>query len=157
MGQTPRMRRTLGLLALSALALSPVLAGCGGDDDEALSKNDFIEQADALCASFEDRTDDIDEPESAEDLEAFLADLGTAVEAFRDDLAELEPPSDGEDVHDDFVALVDETLDGVRDAAAAAEDGDMERVSSLMEGLDESTSSMNDRLADYGFGTCAEE
>jgi hypothetical protein len=156
MGQTPRMRRPLGLLALSALALSPVLAGCGSDD-ESLSKDDFIEQADALCASFEERGDDIDEPENADDLEAFFAELGSALDSFHDDLAELEPPSDGEDVHDDFVALVEETREDVRAAADAAADGDMERVESLMEGLDESTASMNDRLADYGFGACAED
>jgi len=47
------MRKSLTLLAVAAIAVGMLAAGCGGDDDEtttaAPSKQEFIKQADAIC------------------------------------------------------------------------------------------------------------
>ena len=44
------MRTRLGLVVLAVVAMALVAAGCGGDDDDdALTKEEFITQADDIC------------------------------------------------------------------------------------------------------------
>jgi hypothetical protein len=45
----------------SRVLVLAVLAGCGGD--ERLSREEFVSQAEAICDEFDQRVNEVDEPE----------------------------------------------------------------------------------------------
>src|SRR5687768_17046295 len=127
------MRR---LLVLPVLLLG-LLAGCGDAEADALSKEEYIEQGDARCEELNEELEGIAEPESADDIAPALERMGGLFEDFRSDLAELEPPDDAEELHQDFLDTVDKAIETVDKAGTAAEDGDMETAQSEIEAMDE--------------------
>ncbi|WP_243057946.1 hypothetical protein [Nocardioides sp. SR21] len=112
------MKRSL--LLVPALALSfGFLAGCGGSDEEPLSSEEFVKQADKICADgnaeLEEAAGDID-PNNAEDVEGFVQDvLVPNIQGQHDDLEELVPPEDDQDTFDDMLAALQEGLDQLSD------------------------------------------
>ena len=111
------MGRVASILCLAVAAL----AACGGDDEERLTRDEFVEQANDICEKgngeiedeAEQRFGDLEENPPADEAEEFLDDvLIPNVEQQLDDLRELEPP---ENLEDD----VEEVLD---DADAALEE-----------------------------------
>ncbi len=80
---------------------SLVLAACGGDD--ALSRDDYVKQANAVCRDYNQKVAGLPEPQSFEDVPAFV-DKGKALagEAVGK-LDELEPPEELKADHEAFV------------------------------------------------------
>ena len=60
------MHTAVMVLAVIGVGAALVAAGCGGDDDEtttaALSKQDFVSQADAICAKGDKKLDQAGAP-----------------------------------------------------------------------------------------------
>lgn len=146
------MRR---LLLVALLALVP-LAGCG-DGDGALSKEEHIARTDRLCRRFETETSELPEPRTEAELQDLLDTAVRLTSQFRDDVADLSPPEEGEDVHEAFLEAIDDTIEKATEARDAAADGDIEAAGTAFEKAQEAASSVNDQLADYGFTDCAEE
>jgi len=118
------MNRKLLLLLAGALATGLIAAGCGDDDDddggddgEALTKQEWIAQADALCTR-EDRV--VEEAERTElgknpsqaEVEEFVT--GTALPNIQvqiDGIRELGPPEGAEDQATEFLDTAQTALD----------------------------------------------
>ncbi len=111
-----------------------LVAGACGDDAEALTKEEYIEQANAICAAsnaqaeliFEEVTADLpDEPTPQQVAEA-VVEIGTRstpiIEAQLDDLRALRAPEGDEDtlaaLFDDVEAAQEEFIQLAEDAAA---------------------------------------
>ena len=101
--------KLLTSLVAALLALG-LLAACGGDDDggEALSLEDYSEQAEAELKAFSEEFGPLGEeardPESREDyLQAVTAVQDRVTETI-DTLDGLEPPEEAAAVHDDLLA-----------------------------------------------------
>lgn len=98
------------------LALAAALAGCGGGGnggDGGLSREALAEDASAICMRFSEQTADLgrldaSDPASGREYFEQARDLSQRQE---DALAELDP---GEDVQEDFQALLDASADGTR-------------------------------------------
>jgi hypothetical protein len=119
----PLPARLTALVALGALAVVP--AACGGDDDDGeVTKEQFIENADAICKetnediqqSLSDLSDDATNEEAAD------VALERAVPRFREQieqLRDLDPPAaDAEEIEalwDDLDASTDELEAKLRD------------------------------------------
>jgi len=118
------MSRSALVLPALALALGLALTGCGGSDGSdsdaksdapAISHDDFVEQANAICADanadLQAAGADLGTNPTQDDLVAFISD--TAVPNFQgqhDAIAELGVPEGHED---DVDALLDALQDGI--------------------------------------------
>lgn len=129
------------------------LAACGGGD-ERLSKREFITRGDAICARLTKQTDELDEPTKPADVVRYLEQALSLAERSRAEFARLDAPKDGDDVQKALLASLDDSLATAEDALEAADDGDFEKMASL---LTDATAAGNEADADardYGFKEC---
>jgi hypothetical protein len=104
-------------LALSAVLVAAA-AGCGGSDDNAPTKAEFIQQADAICKKAHDKFEkDFNQafagnsqPSQAELNKFALSTLVPGVQGEIDDVSALQPPSGDEA---EVEAIIDAVQGGV--------------------------------------------
>ena len=107
-----------GLALAVVFAAALPAAGCGGSDDNAPTKAEFITQADAICKKAHDKfeTDfneafgDNPQPSQAQLNEFALSTLVPGVQGEIDDISALEPPSGDEA---EVNAIIDAVQGGV--------------------------------------------
>ena len=114
-----------GLLA----ALALIAAGCGGDDEgEALTKEEFIAQADEICAtgdeeisaSADEEFGDLKEEPPAEEQEAFLSEVvAPNYESQLAEIRELNPPEEDAEEVEALLSALEELIAQLRDDPAA--------------------------------------
>lgn len=151
------MKRTTAGLALLAL----FAAGCGGDDEEALSKPEYVKQGNAICAKFnKDIEADTEKAfagiESEKDLTAdvartFFEGALPKFNAAIDDLKELKAPEGDEETVDKIYEAGEKEADQISDAME-----DDAKVKALV--TSESVTPEFEKLSkDYGLDTCASD
>jgi hypothetical protein len=105
-------------LALALLCTCLVVASCGGDGDE--GSDEFVQQANAICANYGPKIAAIPPPsEDIDEWGAVGADIGDQLEASVNELRLLEPPDDLADEYSEWVGLRANLLTemrGVQDA-----------------------------------------
>ena len=111
------MKRNLTLVALAALASGLVAAGCGDDDGgEALSKEEFVVQGNAICARGNAEIgaagEKVGGPPGTPEFDAFVTDtLAPNIQGQIDDIRALGPPEEDADqvnaMLDEVQAVVD--------------------------------------------------
>lgn len=120
---------------LVGVFVAGALAGCGGGEDEDVSRNDFIAEADAICVQFASDSaaleqefnqalQDSDLETAAQDFE----DQATEVTAMLDQLEELSPPVADQTLMDQMIALGRERVDVAKKAADAIASGDKDQM-----------------------------
>jgi hypothetical protein len=131
-------------------------AGCGGGGDR-LTRDELIDQGDAICAQNEKDSSVISVPKRTEEVPEYLEQLRPVIEKTLNDLKALEPP---ESLQSEYDAWISETqgallaLDELSEAAAA---GDEARVAGIMEENEERADEAT-RLAEaIGFRDCGVE
>lgn len=149
------MRRTLGWMMVAVLGGLPVATACGSDSG--LSKKEFIARGDAICKRLSDRSDKVAEPTDEKGIDDYLGKVLDLADQARADLAELDPPKDGESVQDALLASLDGTIDKARDAQAAAAKGDMDAVQKALEDAGKAAVKADKAARSYGFNECADE
>lgn len=139
------------------VALLAVGAGCGGgDDEEALSKAEFIKQGDAICkksgdkvdAAAEERFADLgrNEPPSAAQIKTFAEDtIIPEISGQLEDLRELPAPEGDDDKVNEIIDAADEALGKVEDDPTV-----------LLEQGGDPFEAANKLASDYGFKECGE-
>jgi hypothetical protein len=143
----------IGLLAV--VALSVLAAGCGGGGDNRLSKEDFQQQANAICKRYDEKIAAIGTPSSPADIPAFVEKGIPLIQQGIAELRALRPPAD---LQADYDRMLDETAKAIpaaRKLADAAAKNDAAAVQeALKEGNDANTAS--DELATkLGLPQCA--
>jgi Tfp pilus assembly protein PilP len=135
------------------LAVLVLAAGCGGDDRQ--SREEFVSQAEAICENFDQRVNELDEPESADDVKRYVNEVRPVIEDGLSELKGLQPPAEFEEQWDELVAQNDASLEALDDLAQAAEDGDealFEEITQDASRRDEAS----DRIAqELGLQKCA--
>lgn len=150
------------VLALVAMAL---VAGCGGDDDERLSKAELIERADAVCAEYTTRFDavavpegDPTAPDAPQELLRQAAQAGPAIASIERDqvreLRALEPPEDFEARWDTVLDDLTARAAGLDEVGQAAERGDRKTLARSFAAADQAGTRANRAVQSYGFRTC---
>jgi hypothetical protein len=142
------------VIAISAAAL--VLGGCGGGNGggEEMTADEFRQEADAICAEFEGRLDDLGRPESLDDLQNFVSEAVPIIEEGNAQLQELNPPDELQEQWDRAMEINNEQLETVRDLREAVEDGDQARVQELIEAGNEANTEADQLAADLGLEDC---
>lgn len=146
-------RRALRLALVGALAVA--VAGCGGDDR--LTREELIEEADSTCAEYDQRIEELEEPQSLSDIEGYLEEVRPIVEEGTDQLAELDPPEELQDEYDAWIDATRANVDRFDELEEAAASGDEQQIQEALEsagtGGDEAA-----RLADeLGFEECGDD
>lgn len=132
----------LRICCASLAALALLVAGCGGEDDDAgAAKEAYLEQAAAVAHALDEAAVVFAEDFASVDpgeLAGKLAEGADLIAKAAGDLGEVEPPSDIEDAHARMVAGLEALADEFRAAAAAAEEGDSETLAAIGEELQSS-------------------
>ena len=155
------MRRSLAVMATSALLL---VSACGGGDEETgapaeaggdrLSKADFLEQGDAICAGLEADGSQLAPPADEQDYARFITEAVELAQGTRDEFAALSPPEDGEQVKKELLDALDASIESAEGAATAAEGGDTVTAEDLLSQASEQGDAADGPAQDYGFQEC---
>jgi Tfp pilus assembly protein PilP len=124
----PAVAATSRVIVFAVLVL---LAGCGGDDR--LSSEEFVSEAEALCEEFDQRVNEVDEPQDADDVERYVNEVRPVVEEGLNDLRALQPPEEFEEQWDELMAANDAGLEALDDLGQAGANGDEARVQEIIE------------------------
>jgi hypothetical protein len=116
-----RSRTALAALACAAAVAVTGLAGCGGDDDgsAALSRDEFVTQANAICAAGNAKIEaavpeNATGPPSGDAGERFYETIVDETQGTVDGIAALEPPDEITSEVDAMVAAAREVLTEMR-------------------------------------------
>ena len=156
--------RRIAALGVGAVLISAAFAGCGGSDDsgsDALSKEDYIAQSDAICADFNEvadasRGDFVDAAQSG-DFEAaagFIEGTDDESAASIEERKALTPPEEDQATMDEMFELIDQQEELVPDLTAAIRANDQQAIQDVSdqgEGIDDQINAIAD---DYGFVDC---
>jgi hypothetical protein len=161
-----------GIVLTSAAAAGLVFASCGVQS-EPLSKAEFIEQANAICQSTNDRVEplfeevynnledvDWDDPDNKlllfvrfdEAMDEVLPIMNEQL----DSIGALEPPAEDEELIDELIADQDAALTEFAVLMDAAADGD-EAALSALDNEEDPFEEIDRRARDYGLIVCGEE
>lgn len=160
------------LVVAVAVAGGLFLAACS-DDAEALSKSEFIEQADAICEASTAEQDpvweefwmeygdmDWDDPAVQDELYAGMADMFATVAPIMkqqiDDLDELVPPEADAEKLETMLDELDAAVDEAVEITAAAAAGD-EAARAQMDSDDDPFADVNHDAQQYGMRECGSD
>ena len=152
----------MNALKLAAATVSLIgaflAAGCGGDGGGGeLSAEEFRQQADAICADFEGRLNDVEPPTSPDDIQRFVREAVPIIEDGTDELNSLDPPAEFRDEWTRISEINEENLDTIRAVRDALDNDDLEEATRLMQeagGNEEEA----DRLArELGLTECGQD
>ena len=150
-----RQPRVVVFLAFLTGAMGLAAAGCGGGDDR-LTREELVEEADATCAEFDRRIEDVQEPESLEDIEGYLQEIRPIVEEGTDELDSLQPPEELEADYDQWIEETRSTVDRFDELEEAAASGDEQRIQDVFQEVGQGEEA--DRLAqELGFQECGSD
>jgi predicted nuclease with TOPRIM domain len=147
-----RLSHVSVFLAFLTGATGLAAAGCGGGGDR-LTREELIQEADATCQDFDQRVEEIDEPQSVEDIEGYLQEVRPIVEEGTDELDALEPPEELEDEYNQWIEETRSAVDRFDELEEAAASGDEQRIQEVFQDVGEGEEA--DRLAqELGFQDC---
>ena len=146
-------------LATLSLAAAFVAAGCGGDGGggEALSAEEFRQEADRICEEFEGKLNDVEQPTSPDDIQRFVNEAVPVIEDGTNQLNSLEPPSEFQDEWDRITEINDENLDTIRAVRDALENEDLEEATRLMEEAGSNENEADQLARDLGLTKCGQD
>jgi hypothetical protein len=124
------------LLGCVALGFALFAAGCGSDDGDTMTRQEWVAAADAICVEMNTQLEGISEPQTIDEIAAAQSQVEDVWRAGLADLKGLALPSDDEEaaaqVIDAFDVLVSASVEW-GDAFVAA--GEMEEMSPEVEAL----------------------
>lgn len=127
------MRKTLVLAGGLAALLAAVAAGCGGGGGggNALTKEEFASQLNAICEDFNRKQEEIGTPQSLSELgdkgDQILDEFDKAIDKARD----LEPPDEIADQANRFIEIGEQQHDLIEDVVQAAKDNDLQKAQEI--------------------------
>ena len=152
------MRKALLLAAGIASLLAFVAAGCGGGGGgSALTKDEWVSRVNEICDAFNQKQDEIGEPDSIEELSSKGQEILDEFENAIDEVKGLTPPDEIADQVDSFIELAEQQTDLIQQLIDAAEDNDTERIQELGNELEPLDTQSDEVANELGVTTCAED
>ena len=150
-----RMRLPKILTVLAAVSL--IAAGCGDDEGggEALSKDEFVKQANDVCKKYEAKAKELGDPQSLEELPEYA---DKAVALFDDQLGELKdltPPEDMQEDYDALIATGEDAKKTIQDLKSAAQDKDEQEIQKISQDAEKRDQESDKLAADLGLTECS--
>jgi hypothetical protein len=149
--------RAVMLTALAALAAA-IAAGCGGGGDgERLTREEYIQQADAICADVNQQIEALGEPTSLQGLATIGAEAVSATEQGLDALRELQAPEEFEAQVNEAYDLLERQNELGREVVDAAEAGDEAEVNRLIDEISTVDEQADQIAQDLGLQECGKD
>jgi hypothetical protein len=129
-------------LLLVALGATAVLAACGGDGGNALSKQEYdqrMQQIDAQLEQEAGKFDSADSNQSLEDLAGLVGDFQARVRDAAGEMDDLEPPAAIADEHDRLVQQTRRFADQLDNLKEAVDEGDAAKIQQVGAEIQETT------------------
>ena len=145
----PRLCMALGVNA------AILVAGCGGDDR--LTREEFISEADAICEEFDQRLEDVPEPESADDVERFADEARPVIEDGLAELRAFQPPEELEEQWNELMDKNDDALEMLDDLSQAAASADEARIQELSEEASRQDAETDRMAREIGLENCGSD
>ncbi len=149
------MHRTPAL-AFSVLALSACAHGGDGGEGDRLSRDEFVSQASEICDRVEGEIDEVETPDSTDEIPAYVDEILRKIEDGRVELRELKPPEELEARYIEFIAAGEETLETANELKQAAAEGDEAEVQRIRRQASEEDEEADKIARDLGLDACAE-
>ena len=144
----PVVVKMLATAVLSAM----VFGACGGG----LSKEEYIEQADEICQDAQDEFNEMEQPQSLDELEPFVNEARDRTEELIGKLRDLEPPEEIADQAETMLDNLDEAVGRFPDLLDAAEDQDVEEIQAINADIQENVDAANEAAQDIGLEECGD-
>lgn len=142
-------------LTAALLASAIGVAACGGD--EALSKDEFVKQANAACTKYDEKEKEIGEPGSVEEIPEYADKLGNEFDTLKSELDELEPPEELADDYDKLLATADDARSTLDDFKKAAEENDEAKIQQIGEEAERKDKESDALATKLGLTACAND
>jgi hypothetical protein len=140
-------------VALALLCASLVLASCGGDEDE--GSDEFLQQANAICAEYGPKIAAIPPPsEDIDEWGAVGADIGDQLEASVNELRLLNPSDELADQYSEWVALRADLLTEMRGVQEAGNIHDEASVEAGLASIAELQTQADELAEELGLTDC---
>lgn len=147
--------------------VSLAAAGACGDEDTSdarddtsesrLTKAEFIERGDAICGELSVATGTVETPADETDFARYLTEVRGHAEAARESWELLEPPADGDEIHQSILDQLSNAIETVNGAITAAESGDTVTAGDLLREADEAGDAVDAEAQAYGFKECGKD
>jgi len=142
------------LRALPLLLAVAVLAGCGGGDGGALTREEYAQKADAVCTKYKNKTDDLGNPANLSDLADVADKVIPILHDARDELRQLKPPANEKGTADEWLDEFDVIIDDVEKIRDKARDNDTAAVQKLAQPALEHDQKANELATQLGMNVC---
>jgi hypothetical protein len=118
-----RLRAIAAVAALLAFA-----AGCGGGAGKQLSRDAYVEKADAICREVVRKERALPVPSSIAEIPGYVDGALPIIDGAVKDLRSLRPPKDMEDEVNEWLKQTVETRSKLEGLRSAAQGGDADKV-----------------------------
>ena len=147
----------MGRPLFAALAVVALVAGCGGGSEAPrLSSAQFASRADAICRTYNSRSNAIAQPNSLAELATAINKLVPLLDQSIGKLQKLSPPKDEQADVDKWLAGVQRLEDDLRSVQASATKKDAQGVRAALESGDAHNKRSNAMAAELGLTVCSQ-
>jgi len=152
----------LALIGAGLVLFTAGFAGCGGDDDSGpLTKDEFIAQADQICADTNASTDaneaEFNSAIQSGDLDAaadLVAESNTEIEDAIGQIEDLDAPEEDQATIDQFLSISNDQIELASKLEGAIRDGDNPELKALGAQADQLQKESDTVADEYGFVDC---
>jgi hypothetical protein len=138
----------VGILVLAASA-------CGGED--ALSKEEFQEQGNAICEKYDKQIEDISTPTSVEEVPGYVNKALPIVERQIEDMKELSPPEEDQETFDAMIEEAEKTVQAGRELGEAAEAKDDAAIEQALNEGNTASDRADEHATELGLTDCVDQ
>jgi hypothetical protein len=142
-------------VALVAGATALAAAGCGGE--ERLSRAEFQEQGNAICAKYDKQIEEIGTPTSVEEVPEYVNKALPIVERQIEDMKELNPPEEDQEAYDEMIADAEKTVEAGRDLGEAAEANDEAAIEKALNEGNVASDRADEHATELGLTDCVDQ
>lgn len=155
------MRRAFAALGL---VLVVGVGGCGDEpkrtatttaDDQRLTREEYVRRADAICADYDRRLDDLPDPEDVGEVAELAEEAFPIVQEGIRKLRELRPPQELGPQVEAWLRLNDANARSIHSLEEAAGDGDVRRVQEIASEAAENERRADELAKELGLEECA--
>lgn len=144
-----RVRRALVL----ALATTLALVGCGGEAKR-LSREEYAQQADAICAEGNRKTEQLPSPGNLSELADVTDETLVILDDALNDLRNLKPPRDQQKIVDQWLAQLETLTDDLQEIRDKARANDLRGVQEVAEKAQDHNARANELGTTLGMKVC---